>query len=151
MQLLRDKTPNYAWRCSDQCLPSVDTGVSVSESITEFENRLAAYAPHTLVLAPNLSQGMVSGGRVYALHILSHFIECSWGGCYNSIYSNFFVFYFESVTVLDYVLRSPVVGGEVVIKNGVPEPRIFGELYSRLNGIQSHKVREYLKEKFPFE
>ena len=125
VQLLREAVSNYAWQCPDHCLTSVDTGVPVTEGIAEFEKQLTGSLPHLLVVTPPLPASRIAGAKVYAPHILTHFIECTWAGCYNSIYQVFLVPHFDSAPVLDYVLRTPAVQVDPVLEDGIPTPRMF--------------------------
>lgn len=148
MRLLREAVSNYAWQCPDLCLPPVDTGVPVTEDISGFEKELTIYAPHNLVIRPPLAANRIAGAKVYAPHILIHFIECTWGGCYNSIYENFLLPHFDSAKALDYALRSPVVRSEIVVEDGIPALKMYPELLSRLRNIRSANIKKYLAERF---
>ena len=148
LHLLQDGMTNYSWQCPEKCLPPVDTGVPVCESIDEFKRELSSYAPHNLLIRTPLSAPTILGAKVYAPQILIHFIECRWGGCYNSIYTNFLVPHFDSVSVLDHVLRTSAVLGETALKDGIPRPKMFPELLRRLRGIRSTEVQRYLGKNF---
>jgi hypothetical protein len=81
-------------------------------------------------------------------HVLHHFIEWSRFSCYNSVLTNVLVPHLDSVDVLDYVLKSPIVrpsGDSVLGKTGV---RIYAEFRNRLNQVKSDKIRQYLAENF---
>jgi hypothetical protein len=95
-----------------------------------------------------LPANWIAGAKVYALHILSHFIECTWGGCYNAIHLNFLVPHFDSTAVLDHVLRSAIVRGDTVLEDGVAAPKMFPELLFRLRGIRSPSIQQYLAHRF---
>lgn len=172
MQLVREAVTNYAWQCPNRCLPPVETGVSTSESLVPFEGAAVAgfesssassvdsrsnelmltvcslILSGSAVFTKPLPPHFVPGAKVYAPHILTHFIECTRGGCYNSIYQNFLVPHFDSASVLDYVLRTPVVRGDTVFEDGIPAPRMYPELLSRLCGIRSPKIQQYLVHRF---
>jgi hypothetical protein len=45
---------------------------------------------------------------------------------------------------LDYVLRNPVVRGDTVLENGITAPKMYPELLSRLRGIRSPNIQQYL-------
>jgi hypothetical protein len=64
-------------------------------------------------------------------------------------FRNFLVPHFDSANVLDYVLRSPVVAGDSILEDGLPAPKMFGELLSRLRGIRSPKIQQYIAHRFP--
>lgn len=80
--------------------------------------------------------------------VLYHFVECTWGACYNSIYFNLLVPHLDSTAVLDYVLRSRVIRGIEEVADGVPKPKMYGELHSRLMGVKSPVIRQYLAAAF---
>ena len=101
---------NYSWQCEAGCNERIDTGIPTSSSITSFQR----YAIHNGGLDISrvirlLLPEYVSGARVYMPQIIYHFIECTWGGCYNHLYLNCIAPYLDSPAVVDYVLRSPVV------------------------------------------
>ena len=81
-------------------------------------------------------------------HILHHFIECTWGGCYNALYWNVIVPHLDSTDVLDYVLSSSAIHAATDVETGATGARIYAELRRRLNGVQSEKICQYLSENF---
>ncbi len=85
---------------------------------------------------PPLSPNRARTAKVFMPHILHHFIECTWGGCYNALYLNVIVPHLDSADVVDYVLRSSAIHPATA------------ELRCRLNGAQSAKIRQYLSENF---
>ena len=84
-------------------------------------------------------------------HILHHFIDCTWGACYNALYSNVLMPYLDSVDVVDWVLHSSVIHTAPDVVTGKTGARIYGELRWRLNGVQSEKIRQYLADNFDCE
>lgn len=77
--------------------------------------------------------------------ILSHFISCTWGPCYQTLYRKLLVPHLESVPVLDYVLRSPVVyDARATLIDGISTPKMYPELYSYLMRVRSAEIRDYL-------
>ena len=81
--------------------------------------------------------------------ILYHFIECSWGGCYNSLYFNILVPYLDAPDILDYVLRSSVIQDGIGVQTGRNGAKIYSDLRGRLEGVKSPHIRNYLAENFP--
>ena len=59
-----------------------------------------------------------------------------------------FVPHLDSAVVLDCVLRSPVVHGISEVVDGLSRPKIYGELSSRLFGVKSLTIHQYLVETF---
>ena len=148
MLLLQEGFVNYSWQCPDKCLLPVDTGVNATKDITNFQKSLSNSFPHLQVVTPPLSSSQITGAKAYAPQVFIHFIECTWAGCYNSIYQLFIVPHFDSAPVLDYVLRTPVVSGETVMENGIPAPKMYPELLHRLRGVKSANIQKYLDERF---
>ena len=130
-------------------LPPIDTGVALREDITPFEQvGIKDGQIYTPLFTRPLNTGHVPGAKVLMPFILYHFIECTWGACYNSIYFNLLVPHLDSAVVLDYVLRSPVVNGISEVVDGLSRPKIYGELSSRLFGVKSLTIHQYLVETF---
>ncbi|HUZ06128.1 MAG TPA: hypothetical protein VMV89_01430, partial [Candidatus Paceibacterota bacterium] len=88
---------------------------------------------------PPLSPNRMRTAKVFMPHILYHFIERTWGGCYNALYSNVIVPCLDSADVLDYVLHSSVVHPATDVASGKTGARIYSELRWRLNGVESEK------------
>jgi len=88
------------------------------------------------------------GAKVYTPQILIHFIECTWAGCYNSIYTTFLSPHLDSPAVLDYVLRSQVISVTKDIVTGSTGAKIYGDLLLRLRGVKSPSIRRYLDDTF---
>ena len=143
-QLLRMPLLNYAWICDDKCLPPVDTGVPAVEEIADLEGR----SPVEIIFSDKLSDVQIRTLKVYSPQVLIHFIDCYTPGCYMQIHNKFLVPHFDSVAVLDYVLRTPIVRGENILMDGIPEPKMYGQLLSRLQEVKSSKIQEYLLKQF---
>jgi len=147
--LVRTNTPHYAWQCPQHCLPSIDTGADANERFDEFDGAEQGNVEFNATLFwPPLTQRRVLTAKVFMPHILLHFIECRRFSCYNSILTNVLAPHLDSIDVLDYVLKSPVVrpAGDMAI--GRSGARIYAELRHRLDQVSSKKVRQYLAENF---
>ncbi len=140
---------NYSWRCVDGCKPDLDTGVPATIDISAFERYAICDGKFRVssVVRP-LPAKLVAGVKVYMPQILYHFIECTWGGCFNSIYKNCLVPHLDSPEVVDYVLRTPVVKPCDDLLVGDNGARVYGELMSRLQGISSLAIADYLSREF---
>ena len=147
--LIREGLPNYSWQCPNHCLPPVDTGVSTSEAFDPVEGAESGNVEFNASLFwPPLSPNRARAAKVFMPHILHHFIECTWGGCYNALYLNVIVPHLDSAEVVDYVLRSSTIHPATNVVTGKTGARIYAELRCRLNGAQSAKIRQYLSENF---
>jgi hypothetical protein len=143
--LLHEGVTNYSWQCAKKCLQPIDTGVALDEDIRPFEQ---AGLKDGEIFTPLFTRPMrpdhVPGAKVYMPFILYHFIECTRGACYNSIYFNLLVPHFDCAVVLDYILRSPVIHGDSQTTNDILKPRIYSELHSRLMNVESSIIHQYL-------
>lgn len=147
--LLRTNIPHYAWECPHHCLPAIDTGANTSESFDAFDGAEQGNVEFNATLFwPPLTQQRLLTAKVFMPHILYHFIECGRFPCYNSILTNVLVPHLDSVDVLDYVLKSPIVHPAGDVMAGKTGARIYAELRHRLNQVKSTKIRQYLADTF---
>jgi hypothetical protein len=146
---VREDVPNYFWRCPNKCVPNIDTGVSSGEPLDELQpdesGTVEFNASHFF---PPLTRSRVATAKVFMAHILHHFIVCSWGGCYNSLYFNVLVPFLDSPDIVDYVLRGPIVREGISMETGKTGAKIYPELRARLQGVESSRIRDYLAENF---
>jgi hypothetical protein len=84
---------------------------------------------------------------------LAHFIECTWGAHYNTLFRNFICTFLDDLNTLKTVLKSDVIkenSNMVVSKNGY---KMFWELYCHLHqaasSVNSSDIRNFLKSEFP--
>ena len=143
-QLTRIGVRNYSWVCPDKCLEAVDTGVPTDEELTDLQGR----SPVEMMFSVNLTAIQILTAKVYSPQILIHFIDCYNPGCYMQIFNKFLVPHFDNVAVLDHVLRTPIVRGEEVLKDGIPEPKMYGQLLRHLREIKSAPIQDYLTKTF---
>jgi hypothetical protein len=148
--LLRTGFPHYTWQCPQHCLPAVCTGVPITELLDDLERdgsgTVEFNASHFF---PPMSQSRVATAKVFMAQILYHFVSCSRGGCYNSLYFNVLVPHLECPEILDYALRSSVVHDCVGLQLGKSGARLYPELRGRLEGVKSPRIHAYLADNFP--
>ncbi len=141
---------NYRWKCENGCRETIDTGVPTQSDILPFQQEVVANNGNLdgqQLCQPALSEH-ISGLKVYMPQILYHYIECSWGACYSSIYAYCLKPYLDSPNVLDYVLRSPVIYCTKDSWVGLTGAMIYPELFEYLSGVDSPMIRQYLRENF---
>ena len=143
-QLTRSGVRNYSWVCPDQCLESLDTGIPADEELADLQGR----SPVEMMFSDKLTATQILTAKVYSPQILIHFIDCYTPGCYMQIFNKFLVPHFDNVSVLDHVLRTPIVRGDEVLKDGIPEPKMYGQLLRHLREIKSVKIQDYLTKTF---
>jgi len=81
---------------------------------------------------------------------LAHFIECTWGAHYNTLFNSFILVFLDDLNVLKIVLKSDVIkDGEITTtsKNGY---KMYWELYCRLRKVTAApEISNFLKIEFP--
>ena len=149
LRLVSDDGPNYSWRCESGCAERIDTGIPTSASVAPFQRHVCSddKLDTSRLICPQPSES-VSGIRVYMPQILYHFIECTWGACYNHVYLYCIAPYLDSPEVVDYVLRTPVVHASPEARRGSTGAVIYGELYYRLRSVNCPKIADYLRHTF---
>lgn len=80
--------------------------------------------------------------------VLKHYVECNRGYHYNSIFEKVIKPYFDSVEVLDSVLRSEVIKNKSNVVIGQTGAKIFPELLDKLLLVDSENIKSYLKNEF---
>lgn len=147
--LLRTGPLNYRWQCSKHCLPAIDTEVPATEHLDDLQpdasGTVEFNASHFF---PPMTKSRIATAKVFMAQVLYHFIECTWGGCYNSLYFNVLVPHLDAPQILDYVLRSSAVHDNIGVQVGKSGARLYPELRSRLQGVTSPRIRTYLAENF---
>lgn len=147
--LIRSGIINYSWVCPNGCKPLIDTGVVLDESIDSLQpDESGSVEFNASHFFPPLTKSRIATAKVFMPQILMHFIECTWGGCYNALYLNILVPYLDSPQALDYVLRGPIIQkspGSIIGKTGA---QIYPELLSRLQRVESPIIKNYLFENF---
>ena len=80
--------------------------------------------------------------------ILIHYIECTWGICYNSKFKELIQPYLNDHQLLDKVLWSEAILDKPNVIIGKTGSRIFPELLHNLNQCNSTFIRNYLNKEF---
>lgn len=147
--LSRTNTLSYQWLCPNNCLAPIDTGVPTSAEFDELKpDELGLVEFNASHFFPPMTSKRIATAKVFMPQILYHFIECAWGGCYNSLYLNVLVPHLDSPQALDYVLRSFAVHQDSTVCIGKSGAKVYPELLTRLQRVNSKSVRDYLAENF---
>lgn len=81
---------------------------------------------------------------------LAHFIECTWGAHYNTLFNSFILTFLDDLNILKIVLKSSVIRDEenvTISKNGY---KMYWELYCRLKNVAfTAEISNFLKTEFP--
>lgn len=80
--------------------------------------------------------------------ILEHYIQCNRGYHYNSIFEKIIKPYFDSIEVLESVLKSSMIKNKQNIIIGQTGAKIFPELLNKLLLVESENIKFYLKNEF---
>lgn len=81
---------------------------------------------------------------------LAHFIECSWGAHYNTLYKDFILVFLDDLNILKNILKSDIIKNNKNINTSKNGYKIYWELYCRLIKIPSNPdIRNFLRTEFP--
>ncbi|GAB4161738.1 MAG: hypothetical protein Tsb0033_19680 [Winogradskyella sp.] len=81
------------------------------------------------------------------VNILKHFIECTWGSHYNTVFKRLIKPYLDNPFVLDYVLKSEIIKDKNIVI-GKTGAKAYPELLKYLISVDSLKIRDYLSNEF---
>jgi hypothetical protein len=86
----------------------------------------------------------VAAIRVYMPVHLAHFIDCTWGGCYNSCYQTSIKPYLNSIDVVEYTTKTAVLsmGNTWQTKGG---GLMYDDLFNRLANVDDESVCEHVR------
>ena len=84
--------------------------------------------------------------KVQMVEILNHFICCTWGAHYSTLFDKIIKIYLDNPYVLDYVLKSEIVRD--IGLRGRTGAKIFPDLLSCLKQVNSSKIQQYLDSEF---
>jgi hypothetical protein len=81
---------------------------------------------------------------------LSHFISCTWGAHYQTLFKNFILLYLDDLNILKQILKSEVIKEDkentVISKKGY---KMFWDLYKYLMKVHSPDIQNFLRLEFP--
>lgn len=87
--------------------------------------------------------------RAQMPQILEHFIECTWGACYNTLYKEIIKPYLNDPNALDYVLKGDYIKTEKDnVYKGKTGAKMYDDLFDRLIRVESDDIKCYLTEEF---
>lgn len=84
--------------------------------------------------------------KAQMIEILKHFIECTWGAHYDTLFDKIIKPYLDNPYVLDYVLKSETVGNVGLV--GMTGAKIYPDLMTYLRRVDSEKIQKYLDNEF---
>lgn len=80
--------------------------------------------------------------------ILIHYIECTWGTCYNTKFKELIRPYLNDPELLDKILRSEAIKDKPDTITGKTGARIFPDLLHQLMQCHETVIRNYLNKEF---
>lgn len=87
--------------------------------------------------------------KVQMPEILNHFIDCTWGAHYMTLFKNIIIPYLDNAKVLDFVLKGSIIREEKGnVYFGDHRAKMFRELYHHLRMVKSGEIQNYLTNEF---
>ena len=84
--------------------------------------------------------------KAQMVEILKHFLSCTWGAHYNTLFDGIIMNYLDNPYLLDYVLKSGAVRDVGMV--GITGAKIYPELMTYLRRVKSEKIQKYLDTEF---
>lgn len=143
LSLFNKESATYFWGCT--CRFALDTGISSEVDLSEFLNRVGNrpddqhWGGYVVLDHPRFADAK----RVYMPQALAHFIDCTWGGCYNGAYERTIKPYLNSIEVVEYITRTCVMPGNAWRTRG--GGLMYDDLYHRLLTVDDQAVAEHMR------
>jgi len=139
LSLDKEESANYTWGCN--CGFVLDTGVPIRADLVEFL-KIVGNRPDVQHWGGYVALDhtrFADAKRVYMPQALGHFIDCSWGGCYNGVYRKTI----QPIDTLEYTTKT------AVLPSGAWRTRggglMYSDLYNRLLQVDDSIVAEHMK------
>jgi ssDNA-binding Zn-finger/Zn-ribbon topoisomerase 1 len=146
-----ERQGTFFWGCSKYPLCMNTQNYLVPENRFDFANNDFMPIINSLVAKPELEkQEIIAEIKVQMIEILKHFIECTWGAHYNTMFDMLIKPYLTDPSTLDYVLKTEIINeskGNVIL--GTNGAKIYPELKYYLSNVNSMDIKNYLKSNFP--
>lgn len=142
---------SFFWDCTAYPLCSNIQNYVVPENRFDFANN--DFMPIIRSLnsqGDNEKQEIIAEIKVQMIEILKHFIECTWGAHYNTMFDMLIKPFLTDPKILDLVLRSEIINeskGNVIY--GITGAKIYPELNDYLSKVNSSEIKQYLFVEFP--
>jgi ssDNA-binding Zn-finger/Zn-ribbon topoisomerase 1 len=152
LRLSRKRTANssFYWGCSSypECKQTLE--YSPPENRFDFSNDDFTSILRTLDQKESFDKEEIENEiKVQMIQILEHFISCTWGAHYNTLFDLIIKPYLTNPSILDYVLKGECVKenrGNVI--RGKTGAKIYPELLYYLKKVESDKIQNYLDIEF---
>ncbi len=145
-----ERQGSFFWGCSTYPLCMETQNYVVPENRFDFANNDFMPIINSLTTKPESEkQEIIAEIKVQMIEILRHFIECTWGAHYNTMFDMLIKPYLTDSSTLDYVLKSEIINeskGNVV--RGNTGAKIYPELNYYLSNVNSAEIKNYLKKEF---
>ena len=145
-----EKKGTYFWGCSNY--PECKYSKVYDIPINRIEFSKDDFSPILNSINNKSSQereAILAEITVQMIEILEHYISCSWGAHFNTMFEKLIKPYLADPSTLDYVLRGNSINenkGNIII--GKTGARIFPELLEYLMKVNNEEIRQYLKNEF---
>lgn len=146
LEFVNDKQsqPLFNWTCKD-CneISSYESEIDIDFTKHDFKPLLDSLTSKSI----KEQEKVVTEIKSQMVYILKHFIECTWGSHYNTVFKKLIKPYLDNPLVLDYVLKSEIIKDKNIVI-GKTGAKAYPELMNYLKRVDSPKIHEYLKQEF---
>ncbi|MEM0519588.1 hypothetical protein [Aequorivita flava] len=87
--------------------------------------------------------------KVQMIDILNHFIGCTWGAHYMTLFNKMIIPYLDDPKVLQFVLKGPVINdNKGNVFRGKSGTKMYEELYFYLKRVEAERFKDFLSSEF---
>ena len=146
----KDSSYTFFWGCTDY------PNCGVTSEYIRMQPKLDIGTKDTMEALEILKKGnneeiigIINEFKVQMVDILTHFIDCSWGAHYMTLYNEIIVPYLDDPWVLKYVLNSSIIKESYGnVYRGKSGAKMYDLLLYYLRDVKSHEIQQFLKEEF---
>lgn len=146
----KEDTYKFFWGCKDY------PNCSFTKNYKPFEPRLDIAEKETMESIRILEDGdietktlLIDEIKVQMVDILNHFIDCTWGAHYMTLFNKMIVPYLDDPKVLQYVLKGSIINeNKGNVYRGKSGTKMYPQLMYYLRDIKSQRIQEFLEDEF---
>lgn len=143
----KTKCEQFTWVCSNNPACSAEFPYIIPSDRFDYANNDFTKTINTFNnISMEKRTEIESEIKVQMVEILNHFIECTWGAHYNTLFDRIIKVYLDDPTVLDFVLKSEVIKKDII--NGKSGAKMFPMLFEYLKTVNSQRIQNYLDDEF---
>ena len=142
---------SFFWKCSNYInCQEMQPYIPLHPEINFVEGSFSEILKNLTTKSYSEQEVIVTEIKSQMVKILKHFIGCTWGAHYMTLYYELIHPYLDNKYVLDFVLKGDSVLNRDNVIIGISGSKIYPELADLMSKVNSKNIKDYMSNEFPF-